>query len=249
MMTGSKDLKAGEGDTQDRQIAAALIDDIVEWRIPPGSWIREREIAERFGVSHAPVREAFRHVANTGFVNVVPWRGAHVIEIDRHAFKEVFELWKALFGVVCRLAASKFTDEQGQELLRRLQAYDCLVRTSGNTFEHLTASNRIGAFIARNSGASLAVELLNRIALFARWQHHVITDADTSDEAGIVEAGIRSAELYLELARALIRRDPEESDRRAKALLQHLQERSVAPLEAYLVRRDANAMNARRPKS
>src|SRR3546814_2256525 len=44
--------------TQDRVIARLLTDDIVEWRIPPGSWLREREIAARFGVSHAPVREA-----------------------------------------------------------------------------------------------------------------------------------------------------------------------------------------------
>lgn len=48
--------------TQDRVIARLLTDDIVEWRIRPGSWLREREIAERFGVSHAPVREAFRHL-------------------------------------------------------------------------------------------------------------------------------------------------------------------------------------------
>jgi DNA-binding GntR family transcriptional regulator len=248
-MTGKKDFKTGDEETQDRHIASALIEDIVEWRIPPGSWIREREIAERFDVSHAPVREAFRHVANTGFVNVVPWRGAHVIEIDRHAFDEVFELWKALFGVVCRLAASKLTEDQGQELLRRLNAYDRLVRNTGNTFEHLTASNRIGAFIARASGAVLATELLNRIALFARWQHHVITKAEVTDEAGIVQAGIRSAELYFELVRALIRRDPEESDRRARSLLQHLQDRSVEPLEAYLARRDVGAKKARRPRS
>ena len=48
--------------TQDRVIARLLIDDIVAWRIAPGSWLREREVAQRFGVSHAPVREAFRHI-------------------------------------------------------------------------------------------------------------------------------------------------------------------------------------------
>ena len=112
-----------EAPTQDRVIAAALIEDIVEWRIAPGSWIREREIAQRFGVSHAPVREAFRHVANIGFIQVVPWRGAHVIEIDRHAAIEVLELWKAMFGVVCRLAATAMSDEDGAELLRELAAH------------------------------------------------------------------------------------------------------------------------------
>src|SRR3546814_16204895 len=66
--------------TQDRVIARLLIDDIVEWRIPPGTWLREREIAARFDVSHAPVREAFRHLASIGLVKVVPWRGAYAID-------------------------------------------------------------------------------------------------------------------------------------------------------------------------
>lgn len=252
----SKSLGDVEGaiETQDRQIAAALIDDIVDWRIPPGSWIREREVAERFGVSHAPVREAFRHVANFGFVKIVPWRGAHVIDIEPHAVREVFELWKALFGVVCRLAATKLTDEKGKELLQRLDAYDRLVRMSENTFEHLTASNRIGAFIARHSDAPLATEMLDRIALFARWQHHASAEEYLVKEteaaaAGsendvkriIVEAAIRSAELYRELAHAIIRRDVEEADRRARALLQHLQERTVDAFGDFLARRNMPA--------
>ena len=57
--------------THDRVIARLLTDDIVEWRIPPGAWLREREIAARFDVSHAPVREAFRHLARIGLVKVV----------------------------------------------------------------------------------------------------------------------------------------------------------------------------------
>src|SRR3546814_14970488 len=65
--------------TQDRVIARLLTDDIVEWRIPPGSWLREREIAARFGVSHAPVRAAFRRLARIGLVKVVPWRGTYEI--------------------------------------------------------------------------------------------------------------------------------------------------------------------------
>lgn len=218
--------------TQDRQIADALIEDIVEWRIPPGSWIREREVAERFGVSHAPVREAFRHVANTGFINVVPWRGAHVIEVDRHAVTQVFELWKALFGVACRLAAPNFTDADTVELAGRLDEYERLVHESRNTFEHLAASNRIGAFIARHSDATLANELLNRIALFARWQHHVIREDHFN-----ADAAIESAVLYRVLAKALDARDPDAADMAARALLGHLQQRSMEPLEAYLAQR------------
>ena len=219
----------GEPPTQDRVIAAALIEDIVEWRIQPGSWIRERDIAARFGVSHAPVREAFRHVAHIGFVQVVPWRGAHVIEIDRHAAIEVLELWKAMFGVVCRLAATAMSAADGEELLRRLETYKTVVQQTTNTFEHLAVSNRVGAFIARRCGGALATDMLDRIALFARWQHHVISEGYFSDEAGLM-----SAELYDTLCRHIVAREPDAADTAARALLGHLQERFVAPLDEYL---------------
>lgn len=215
--------------TQDRTIARALIEDIVEWRIPPGSWLREREIAERFGVSHAPVREAFRHIANIGFVQVVPWRGAHVIGIDHHAAEEVLELWKANYGVVCRLAAQKISVEDGHTLMMKLGEYKALVRRTSDTFDHLAQSNRIGAFIARCSGAKLASGVLDRVALFARWQHHVLA-ADYFEP----EAGIRSAELYEALCRAIVAHQPEQADAAARELLGYLQRRFDKPLDEYL---------------
>lgn len=228
-MAPESDILPSDPPTQDRVIADALIEDIVEWRIAPGSWIREREIAARFGVSHAPVREAFRHVANIGFIQVVPWRGAHVIEIDRHAAIEVLELWKAMFGVVCRLAATAMSDEDGAELLRRLDRYRALVHETSNTFEHLALSNRVGAFIARRCGGALATDMLDRIALFARWQHHVIAENYFSPEAGR-----ESAELYDVLGAHIVARQPDAADAAARALLGHLQERFVAPLDDYL---------------
>jgi DNA-binding GntR family transcriptional regulator len=226
---------------QDRVIAHALTEDIVEWRIPPGSWIREREIAERFGVSHAPVREAFRHVAHIGLIQVVPWRGAHVIEIDRHAVAEVFELWKATFGVVCRLAATQMTDAECKELLMRLEGYKQLVHRTKNTFEHLASSNRVGAFIARRCGGQLATDVLNRIALFARWQHHVV-----SAEHFSLEGGIHSAELYEVLCRHIVAREPDAADQAARDLLEHLQLRFAEPLEQYLASRHPQPAPRRR---
>jgi GntR family transcriptional regulator, rspAB operon transcriptional repressor len=236
-----KPLPADSTVPQDRTIADALIEDIVEWRIAPGAWIREREIAQRFGVSHAPVREAFRHVAHVGLIQVVPWRGAHVIEIDRHAVTEVFELWKANFGVVCRLAATHMSNEECVELMRRLDGYKTLVTETENTFEHLASSNRVGAYIARRCGGQLAADVLDRIALFARWQHHVISETHYSREAGI-----RSAELYDILCRHIVSHEPDDADRAARALLEHLQSRFAEPLELYLATRPAPAPPRRR---
>src|SRR3546814_13257453 len=108
---------------------------ISDWSSDVCSSDLEREIAARFGVSHAPVREAFRHLARIGLVKVVPWRGTYVIDIDEHAANEVYELWKSLFGVVCRLAAVEMTDRDGRELMHRLVDYKAVTKRTENTFD------------------------------------------------------------------------------------------------------------------
>ncbi len=233
--------------TQDRVIARLLTDDIVEWRIPPGSWLREREIAARFGVSHAPVREAFRQLARIGLVKVVPWRGTYVIDIDAHAANEVYELWKSLFGVVCRLAAAEMSDRDGRELMHRLVEYKDVTQRTGNSFEHLKVSNRIGRFIAKRSNAPLALELLDRIALLARWQHNVYTDSYIETHGN--EAAHRSAILYDELCRHIVARNGDAADATARALIGVTQNSFGSALEEYKVRHAKPRPARRRAKA
>lgn len=226
----------GNAPTQDRVIARLLIDDIVEWRIPPGSWLREREIAARFKLSHAPVREAFRHVASLGLIKVVPWRGAFVIDVDDHGANEIYELWKALFGVVCRLACTALSDRDGRELMHRLIEYKDVTDRTANSAEHLRVSNRIGRFIAKRSNAPMALELLDRLALLARWQHNVYTDEFIAAH-GEGEIGRRSAVLYEQLCRHIVAREPDDADRVARDLIATSQRSFAEALAEYKARR------------
>jgi DNA-binding GntR family transcriptional regulator len=239
-------MEDGDAPTQDRVIARLLTDDIVEWRIPPGTWLREREIAARFDVSHAPVREAFRHLARIGLVKVVPWRGTYVIDIDEHAANEVYELWKALFGVVCRLAAAEMTQRDGRELMHRLVEYKDVTQRTENTFEHIKVSNRIGRFIAKRSNAPLALELLDRVALLARWQHNVYTDSYIETHGN--EAGRRSAVLYEELCRHIVARDGDAADAVARNLIGVTQESFGRALEEYKARHSKPKPGRRKAK-
>ena len=240
-------MEDGDAPTQDRVIARLLTDDIVEWRIPPGTWLREREVAARFDVSHAPVREAFRHLARIGLVKVVPWRGTYVIDIDEHAANEVYELWKALFGVVCRLAAAEMTQRDGRELMHRLVEYKDVTQRTEDTFEHIKVSNRIGRFIAKRSNAPLALELLDRVALLARWQHNVYTDSYIETHGN--EAGRRSAVLYEELCRHIVARDGDAADAGARDLIGVTQESFGRALEEYKARQAKPKPRRRKAKA
>jgi len=170
-----------------------------------------------------------------------------VIDIDEHAANEVYELWKSLFGVVCRLAATEMTDRDGRELMHRLVEYKDVTQRTGSTFEHIKVSNRIGRFIAKRSNAPLALEMLDRVALLARWQHNVYTDSYIETHGN--EAVKRSAVLYDVLCRHIVARDGAAADSSARDLIGVTQDSFGRALEEYKARHAKPKRRRRRAKA
>lgn len=92
-------------------IAKHTLTAIENGEYPPGAALREQALADRFGCSRAPVREALRILESQGLVVIEPMRGAHVAELRESAFYEVFHIRRALAGVVVRLACENGSPE------------------------------------------------------------------------------------------------------------------------------------------
>ena len=75
-----------------RHIAEALRQEILAGGLPPGEELQQARIAEQYGVSRIPVRDALAMLAAEKLVVVEPNRGAHVIALSRDELAEVFEL-------------------------------------------------------------------------------------------------------------------------------------------------------------
>ena len=73
-------------------IAADLRRDIQRGVFPPGAPLRQEDIAQRFSVSRIPVREALRALERDGLVEVLPNRGAYVIELTSPQIDEITHL-------------------------------------------------------------------------------------------------------------------------------------------------------------
>ncbi len=215
--TEAKLTDESEAPTHDVRIAEALVSDIVNWRIEPGGWIREREIAERFSVSHGPVREAVRRLERDGFVEVVPWRGARVVELSAERARDVIELWKLLFAMVCGLAATRFTDEDAQILTQLIIGYEATVRATSDPVEHFRASNFVGQFISDRCGNKAASETLLRVARHTRWQYGLLRAGKFARQQPA--AGIKSAELFRKVGAAIAKRDSAGAEAAARALM------------------------------
>jgi len=92
------------------EIREQLIEDILNGRLPPGARIVETRIAQQFGVSQGPVREALRDLELFGFVVSSPFRGTQVRKISTDDLLEIYPIRAAIEGVAARTAALQIDD-------------------------------------------------------------------------------------------------------------------------------------------
>lgn len=84
-----------------------LRDDIVSWRLLPGTSLSEIELAERLGVSRTPLRSALARLALEGLVDTTRGRTGVVPDVSPQSVSELFELREALETHAARLAARR----------------------------------------------------------------------------------------------------------------------------------------------
>ncbi|MFS8044601.1 GntR family transcriptional regulator [Rhizobium sp. BR 314] len=96
-------------DTIASRISRVLADRIIRGELAPDARLRQDHIAEEFGTSHVPVREAFRRLEAQGLAVNLPRRGVRVASFDLKEVREVAEMRAALEGLALRHAAQHLT--------------------------------------------------------------------------------------------------------------------------------------------
>ena len=91
------------------RISRALAERIIAGDIQPGARLRQDHIAEEFGASHVPVREAFRLLEAQGLVVSEPRRGVRVAGFSLDEVREVAEMRAALEVLALRQAGPHLT--------------------------------------------------------------------------------------------------------------------------------------------
>ncbi len=99
------------------QIFGFIRDAIVSMELLPGQMISETALAQQFGVSRTPVREALIQLANIGFVEVLPQRGTYVSKFSMDKILQARFIREALEVAVVSHLASSISDEARQEVV------------------------------------------------------------------------------------------------------------------------------------
>jgi len=94
------------------QVAERLRQEIFARELQPGSWIDELRLAQAWGISRTPLREALKVLATEGLVTMKLRRGAYVTEMSQQDVAEVYHLLSVLESDAAAEVALKASDEQ-----------------------------------------------------------------------------------------------------------------------------------------
>ncbi len=98
------------------EVAELLRQRIFSHELELGSWIDELKIAEAYGISRTPLREALKVLAAEGLVTMKVRRGAYVTEVSDRDLKDVYHLLGLLESDAAAMVAQSATDAQLQKL-------------------------------------------------------------------------------------------------------------------------------------
>jgi len=144
-----------------QEVAERLRQRIFAHELTPGTWIDEQKLAEQYGTSRTPLREALKVLAAEGLVELKPRRGCYVTEISRQDLDDIFPLMAMLEA------------RSALEAVRRAKAVD--IRDMEGIHERLEAAarnGRIDAFFEANQEFHRKIQELSG----NRWLVSVIQD-------------------------------------------------------------------------
>lgn len=144
-----------------QEVAERLRQRIFAHELTPGDWIDEQKLAEQYGISRTPLREALKVLAAEGLVELKPRRGCYVTEISRQDLDDIFPLMAMLEG---RCAADAVTHAKPADIKQLQEIHEKL--------EAAAREDRIDAFFEANQEFHKRIqELANN-----RWLLSVIQD-------------------------------------------------------------------------
>ena len=125
-------------------IVESLLADVFSGQLHGGQHLVTQDLAERFGVSHTPIREALIALAGIGVIDLLPNRGAIVRHVTAKDVREICQVRRVLECEATRLACGRIDPAELDALaadLRRLMA-------SGRPIAARSSSNRPAPSIA-----------------------------------------------------------------------------------------------------
>jgi DNA-binding GntR family transcriptional regulator len=155
------------------RVRIALADDITSGALEPGADLDEQELADRFGASRTPVREALRHLASIGLVEIRPRRGVVVASLSQDQIVDMFEVSAEIEVICVRLAVNRMNMLECSQLWRLHEESEAMIGNAAvDAYDRFNYSFHEAIYRATHNSflAIQALALRERMAAFRRAQ-------------------------------------------------------------------------------
>jgi DNA-binding GntR family transcriptional regulator len=146
------------------KILETIREAILKGTLKPGEKVAEPELAERFGISRTPIREAFRQLESEGYLTVIPRKGAVVTALSEQDVQEFYAIKSILEGYAAELAASKLT-EKDIEKLQSINEKLKNLAAEGDVKSFFRVHNEFHDLFIRVAGNHKLAELITQLGM------------------------------------------------------------------------------------
>ncbi|MBI2772373.1 MAG: GntR family transcriptional regulator [Burkholderiales bacterium] len=197
-----------------QEVAELLRQRIFQRELEPGSWIDELKLAEEYGISRTPLREALKVLAAEGLVTMKVRRGAYVTEVSEKDLSDVYHLLSLLESDAAGVVAQKATPAQ----IKELQAlHEQLEAAAGNRDRFFTLNERFHMRLLEIAGNRWRDQMVADLRKVMKLNRH-----NSLLKSGRIEESMKE---HRAIMKALVKRDP-------AATVQKMQEHFSNGLEA-----------------
>nr|WP_320114624.1 GntR family transcriptional regulator [uncultured Desulfuromonas sp.] len=144
------------------KILENIRDAILKGTLKAGERVSEPDLAERYGISRTPIREAFRQLESEGYLTVVPRKGAVVTALTERDVEEFYSIKSILEGYAARLAAEKLTDKD-IDRLKTINTRLAKLASAGDVKTFFRVHNEFHEQFIRASGNEKLLELIQQL--------------------------------------------------------------------------------------
>ena len=146
------------------KILETIRDAILKGSLKPGERVSEPELAERFGISRTPIREAFRQLESEGYLVVIPRKGAVVASLSERDIEEFYAIKIILEGFAAKMAAEKLTDKD-IERLETINERLAQIAKDGDVKSFFRVHNEFHELFIKAAGNDKLYDMINQLVM------------------------------------------------------------------------------------
>jgi len=146
------------------KILETIRDAILKGNMKPGERVSEPELADRFGISRTPIREAFRQLESEGYLEVIPRKGAVVASLSERDVEEFYAIKIILVGFAAKMSAENLTAkdiERLESINQRLQQ----IAEEGDVKTFFRVHNEFHEVFIKAAGNEKLYEMINQLVM------------------------------------------------------------------------------------